>query len=265
MNHRIIMCDSLIKKITKKDLLFDGNYCLDPYQNCEYECKYCDSSLEKTVYIKINADKILEEEIEQLEKGVIIIGSVNDPYQESEKKYEITKKLLKVLKRFDFPCHILTKSNLVLRDVELLKEMNCAVTISIISLNKNITSLFEKNLPNSNNRVETLKSLIKNNIKAGVALIPIIPYIIDDELEEIIQKAHVINAQYFLHKYLQLMGDQKAEFIKTIQLKFPHLVATFEELYRCSYRLNENIESNYNKTISALCKKYNLSEKINIS
>lgn len=265
MDYRYITCNSLVKKITKKDLLFSGNYCLDPYQNCEFECKYCDSSLDKTIYIKINADKIFEKEIKKLEKGVVIIGSVNDPYQESERKYELTRKILKVLKKFDFPCHILTKSNLVLRDVELLKDLNCAVTISIISLKQNIKNIFEKNLPSSEERFEILKLLVKNDINAGIALIPIIPYLIDNELERIIKKASISNAKYFLNRHLEIKGEQKIEFMKLIKSKFPHLVSIFDELYRDNFKLNGKIDTYYNKKISALCKKYELQEKINIT
>ena len=73
MEYRLISCNSLIKKITKKDTLFNGVYCVDPYQNCEFECQYCDSSLENTVYVKTNATERLEKEIKYLEKGVIVL------------------------------------------------------------------------------------------------------------------------------------------------------------------------------------------------
>ncbi|UCF13000.1 MAG: hypothetical protein JSW06_01770 [Thermoplasmatales archaeon] len=103
MDYRPIICNSLIKKITKPDMLFNGKYCTDPFQNCEYGCLYCDSSFDKTIYIKMNANEILEKELEQLERGVIIIGSVHDPYQKAEQKNEVTKKLLKTIYKQHFP------------------------------------------------------------------------------------------------------------------------------------------------------------------
>jgi DNA repair photolyase len=262
MDYRLITCNSLIKKITSKDLLFNGNYTIDPYQNCDFECKYCDSSLEKIIYIKINADQILEREIKNLKKGVVILGSVNDPYQKSEEKYEISKKLLKILKKYDFPCHILTKSNLIIRDINLLKDMNCTVTISISSLNSNITKIFEKNVPSVLKRMETLKFLVKNGIKAGIALIPIIPYIVDEEIEKIIKKSKQNNAQFFLYKHLELKGDQKIAFMNIIQTKYPKLVSRFENSYKDSFNINKEIKSNYEKKIHKICDYYKISEKI---
>ncbi|MCK5458581.1 MAG: hypothetical protein KAI20_01710, partial [Thermoplasmatales archaeon] len=116
MEYKLINCDSLLKRITRKDTLFNGKYCIDPYQNCEFGCLYCDSSFEKTIYVKNNSVEILENELQTVEKGVIIIGSVHDPYQRAEQTYEITKKILKTIKKYQFPCHILTKSTLILRD-----------------------------------------------------------------------------------------------------------------------------------------------------
>ena len=81
MQYKSITCTSIINKIVKKDNLFIGDYSADPYQNCEFGCSYCDSSFDKTIYIKSNALQTFNQEIEKLSKGVIIIGSVHDPYQ----------------------------------------------------------------------------------------------------------------------------------------------------------------------------------------
>ena len=81
----------MLNKITTKDMLFGGNYTLDPYQNCEFSCKYCDSSYDEKIYIKTNAIELLEKELKKIKKGTIIIGSVHDPYQKAEKKSRILK------------------------------------------------------------------------------------------------------------------------------------------------------------------------------
>ena len=94
MEYKQIHCDSLLKKITKKDTLFNGMYCIDPYQNCEFGCLYCDSSFDKTIYIKSNAAKIIRNQLKNQEKGRIIVGSVHDPYQRIEMDFKLTKKIL---------------------------------------------------------------------------------------------------------------------------------------------------------------------------
>jgi len=262
MGYRLISCNSLIKEITKKDTLFNGVYCVDPYQNCEFGCQYCDSSFEKTIYVKTNAWKILDEEIQHLEKGVIIIGSVNDPYQKAEEKYEITKNLLKTIKKHDFPCHVLTKSTLILRDINLLSYINCIVTISITSVDKKILQLFEKNVPSPEERLQTVKLLVENGIKTGVALMPILPFQYESDIEQIIQSASRSKAQYLLHKHLELKGDQKMVFRNIIQAHYPYQLLKINELYKEDFKPDRKFIAALDEGVHNLCKKYRIPEKI---
>ncbi|UCD13874.1 MAG: radical SAM protein [Thermoplasmatales archaeon] len=262
MEYRPITCNSLVKKITKTDPLFKGMYCVDPYQNCEFGCLYCDSSFGKTIYVKTNANAILNKEIENLEKGVIVIGSVHDPYQKSEGKYEITKNLLKTIKKYHFPCHILTKSTLVLRDINLLTDMQCLVTISIVSLDANISHVFEKNVPSPKERLQTVKILTEHGIKTGVALIPVLPFLVESELEDIVHMASSFNAQYLLHKYLELKGEQKKAFRNVIQNHYLHLLSNLDELYKDDFKPGENYVATLDQRMYRLCKKYKIPGKI---
>ena len=111
MLYKQIKVDFLLNKITNKDKLFAGNYTIDPYQNCEFGCLYCDSSFDKTIFIKTNAAEILKKELETAKKGTIIVGSVHDPYQRAEEELEITRDLLKTIKKHEFSWHLLTKSD----------------------------------------------------------------------------------------------------------------------------------------------------------
>ena len=262
MEYKQIHCDSLLKKITKKDTLFNGTYCIDPYQNCEFGCLYCDSSFDKTIYIKKNAAEIFENELQTVEKGVIIVGSVHDPYQKAEQTYEITKNILKTIKKYDFPCHILTKSTLVLRDIDLISSMQCTVTLSISSLDEHITNIFEKNVPTPKERLQTVKMLTEKDIKAGIALIPLLPYIVESELEGIVKTSSNWNAQYILHKHLELKGEQKQLFNKEIRKHYPHLLSTYDNLYKDRFKPDATYTSEIDKKIHTYCRKYNISEKI---
>jgi len=262
MDYKPIHCDSLVKRITKKDVLFKGKYSIDPYQNCEFGCLYCDSAYDKTIYIKMNANELLEEELKSVEKGVIIVGSVHDPYQKAEKKYEITRNLLKTIKKYDYRCHIITKSSLVLRDLDLLSSMSCIVTISLISLDKVISNIFELNLPSPEERLQIVNTLGENGITTGVALIPILPYIVDNKLEEIVKVAASSDAQYFLHKHLELKGDQTMMFKSVIRKHYSHLSSRYEESYKDDFKPCRKYISDVNRKISIYCKKYDISEKI---
>ena len=263
MLYKQIKVDFLLNKVIKKDRLFLGDYTIDPYQNCEFGCKYCDSSFDKIIYIKNNADKILEKELKLVKKGRIILGSVHDPYQKAEKNFKLTKKLLNIIYKKGFPVHILTKSDLIIRDIDLLKKMkNCIVTISIISVNNDISKIFEENVINPKKRLKIVKKLTDNNINTGVAIIPILPFIIENKLEECIKEIKEHNTKFLIHKYLELKGDQKVIFFKILNRHYPNFVKKYEELYKDSYMPSNTYINNINKTINEICKKYKLENKI---
>ena len=241
MVYKQIIVKSLINKITKKDYLFKGKYTVDPYQNCEFACSYCDSSFDPVIYVKSNGAQIFEKELETLPQGKIIIGSVHDPYQKAEEEFKITQKILKIIVKKGFSCNILTKSDLILRDINLLKKIkNCNVTISITSLDENVTNLFEKNVISSQRRLELIKTLNKNKIKTSLAIIPIIPYITDKELDLMVKKANEHNSKNIVYKHLELKGDQKRIFLNLLEEHYPDLVENYSTLYSDSFSPNKN-------------------------
>jgi DNA repair photolyase len=264
MDYKIINCDSVVKKITKKDSLFHGNYCVDPYQNCEFGCHYCDSSFEKTIYVKANVVDILKKELEHIKNGRIIIGSVHDPYQKTEKKYKLTRTILETLRQFNFPCHILTKSPLVLRDIGLLSQLECMITVSISSLDDQVVRIFEPEVPSPNDRLQTVQTLRNQGITAGVALIPILPYIVESEVESIVKAARSIDAQYLLHKHLELKGDQERLFRNLIKAHYPHLLPKYDALYDNDFNPRKEYIQELNNTLSGYCKKFKISNKITV-
>ena len=262
MDYKIIKCDSVVKKITKKDSLFHGNYCADPYQNCEFGCNYCDSSSEHTIYIKANVIDILKKELEHIKNGRIIIGSAHDPYQIAEKKYNLTRTILETLKQSYLPCHILTKSPLILRDLDILSQLECMVTVSISSLDDQVVRIFEPNVPSPNDRLQTVQILRNNGINAGVALIPMLPYIVEPELESIVKATRNVDAQYLLHKHLELKGDQERFYRKLIETHYPHLLPKYDALYDNDYNPRKEYIQELNKNFSGYCKKFKIPDKI---
>lgn len=263
MNYKSISCDSVIKKITKKDSLFHGDYCVDPYQNCEFGCHYCDSSFEKTVFVKTNVVETLKRELEQIDNGRIILGSVHDPYQNAERNYELTKAILQTLREFDFPCHILTKSPLILRDINIISELDCMVTLSMSSLDSQVLHIFEPEVPSPTERLNTIQTLHDYGIKSGLALIPLLPYIVEYELEDLVKAAHNANAQYLLHKHLELKGDQERLYRNLIEKHYPHLLPKYDALYENDFKPSKPYIQELNSILTGYCKKYKISERIN--
>ncbi|MCX6666043.1 MAG: radical SAM protein [Euryarchaeota archaeon] len=259
MNYRFITCSTFVNTITRNDALFHGKYTVDPYQQCAFGCSYCDSSTQDTVTITSNAVEQFRQEIPHLKKGTIIIGSVHDPYQPAEETYTITRGLLAVIKEYDFPCHILTKSPLILRDFDLLSTMNdCHVTISLVSLSNTTAHIFENNVPSPIDRLHTVQMLSEKGIHVGVALIPVLPYVVDDELENIVRSAAACKAQYVIHKFLDLNGDQKQRFLDILSSNYPQLLQPYTMLYHEDIVPKKTYQSEINQRISKYCKKYHL-------
>jgi DNA repair photolyase len=259
MDYKHIHVQSLLKKITFTDKLFGGEYTLDPYQNCEFGCSYCDSSYEKTVFIKTNAVELLKKELQDIVKGRIIIGSVHDPYQPIEERTQLTREILQIINEYNLPVHILTKSPFILRDLDILRSLkDVLVTFTIITTDEHISNIFEKNVPSPEKRFQTIRELKNNNINVGMALIPILPYITEKNVEDLIEKAYNSQVDHIIYKHLELKGDQKDIMLSLLNEVDSNLIKKYEKLYHNRYYpLKEYLDIANNK-IESVCKRYSI-------
>lgn len=165
-------------------------YALNPYRGCGHACVYCyapsvirwEGKWGDIIEVKVNLPRILSRELRARKKGVVGLGTVTDPYQPAERKYEITRRCLEILQMHDFPVCIQTKSSLVLRDMELLKEFsNVEVGVTLTSLNDSVREKMEPGASSVEERLCALSELGKNGINTWVFLGPVMPYITDAE------------------------------------------------------------------------------------
>ena len=263
MKKKEIQSKFILKKITKYDSLFQGHYTIDPYQNCEFGCIYCDSTYENTLYILQNALDILKTELIDIPKKRIIIGSVHDPYQPAEETYKITRSIISFLTENNFPIHILTKSPLVLRDMDLLKKNeDVHVTFSFISNDSSIVSQIEKDAPPIISRFQAIKKLQKNNICSGVALIPILPGFIEESLDDIIAMTKSYQASYFLSEHLFLEGDQQRIFFDFIKQNYPTFLTLYKSIFKDSIFPDQIYQKKINNEIKKICGKHQIPTSI---
>lgn len=186
----------LCKSVLSKSKLYDSDYSINPYRGCSASCIYCYSPYVLRegrkwgtfVDVKTNAPDVLEKELRKVNSGSILLSSVTDPYQPLERRYEVTRKILEKLKETELFVSILTKSSLVLRDIDLLKQMNCEVGITITTLNDNIRKLFEPNASSIEERLNALKKLKDEGIRTYIFFGPMLPFISDKDLEETLKK-----------------------------------------------------------------------------
>ena len=176
-----------VRSVLSKTGIPGMKYCINPYVGCAHACRYCYATFMKRftghlepwgsfVDVKINAPEVLRRELKRAEKGGIILSSVTDPYQPLEAKYQITRKCLEVLTLFQFPVDILTKSPLVLRDIDIISRLKDAeVGITITTDDERIRKIFEPKAPTVHVRIEALKKLHETGIKTYAFIGPVLP------------------------------------------------------------------------------------------
>ena len=263
MQIKTVKADKILNKITKKDTLFYGDYTVDPYQFCDFGCVYCDSSYSAHVFVKTNAVELLDEKLKETENGRIIVGSVHDPYQKIEEKYQLTRGILEIIQKHNFSCHILTKSELALRDLDILKNIkDSIVTISMTAMDEKVSKIFEKGVISPEKRMKVVKKLREAGIKAGVAVMPAIPYIVEEQIEKIVKNAKEHNAEYLLFKHLELKGDQKNIFFDIVKKHYPQHHQDFVELYADNFAPGKKYLSNINKKVSDTSSEFKIRNSI---
>lgn len=179
-----------IKEIRSKTILSPSqvyDYVINPYVGCQHGCSYCYARFMKRfsghqepwgdfVDVKINAPDLLLREVKKKKRGEVWISGVCDPYQPLEAKYQLTRKCLEILIQNDWPIIIQTRSPLVLRDLEILREAeNLEAGLSITTANDDIRKIFEPNAPPIKERLRAIEALHRNGIRTYVMIAPILP------------------------------------------------------------------------------------------
>ncbi|MGQ9801067.1 MAG: radical SAM protein [Candidatus Saccharicenans sp.] len=175
-----------VRSILNRSKIFD--YCLNPYTGCSHACRYCYAGLFMRRYsghpepwgqfvdIKLNAPELLRKQLPRARKGTVWIASVCDPYQPVEKHYQLTRKCLLELKQSDFPVFIQTKSDLVVRDLDILKDLSSIeVGFSVATDDDRTAALFEPGAPPVSRRFQALETIKKHNLRTYAFIGPLLP------------------------------------------------------------------------------------------
>lgn len=245
---------TILRKKKKIDSWFLTHYGLNLYRGCMHNCTYCDGRAEayrvegdfgNDIEIKTNAIQILEHELNPARKRkpmpksfVMLGGGVTDSYQPIEKKYELARQTLELLIKYKYPVHILTKSSLVERDIDLLKIINqqtkALVSFSFSSASDNISKLFEPRASLPSERLATIRKLKRAGISAGMFIMPVIPFITDlpKIMGNTLQKGKEAGADFAIFGTMTLKPErQKQYFINHLIKYFPDLQSSYEIIY----------------------------------
>ena len=228
------------KSLLTRSRLPASDYCINPYVGCSHACVYCYSRFMRRfsghsgekwgtfVDVKINAREILEKNMARNpKKGVALVGSVTDAYQPLERKYKVTSGILEVLLKYKFPFSVLTKSDLVLRDIDLLKQCDdCSIGLTITTLDENVRSHFEPYSSSPAQRVEALKTLHENGIRTYVFIGPILPYLTD--IRSIVAAVHNYVDEVWAET-LNIRCGNWMDIETVLKSNYPKLVPNFRE------------------------------------
>jgi len=196
----------IINKVTSPDL--GMMYSMNPYQGCEHGCIYCYArntheyygfsaglDFESKIIVKKNAPRILEQQLLHPNWNAvpIMLSGNTDCYQPQERKFELTRNLLKVLARYKHPVGLITKNSLILRDLDVLKELAADrlvhVMISITTLNEDLRRIMEPRTASALKRLQTIEALATEKIPVGVMTAPIIPGLNHHEIPTLLKAA----------------------------------------------------------------------------
>lgn len=275
-----------INKLKFPDSWFWARYTSNPYSGCEHVCIYCDArsqryyltqNFEEEIIIKDKFAKKLEKTIKNshsLLPDVIGPGGVCDAYQPIEKKVKNTRKLLKVIAKYHFPVNLATKSNLVVRDIDLLKKIAkdtwCTIGFSISTMEEEIAQFLEPFSSPTSARLETMNRIKEEapEIQVGTYFMPIIPFLEDhdEQIEKVIRKSKDARADFVLFAPGMTLRDLQKEFFvnKLRNSKYSDVIKPLLDLYSRSTKKQEyqSYINKMNLKLFNLCEKYQLDIRV---
>jgi DNA repair photolyase len=255
------------------------SWMINPYRGCEFACKYCYArythefmemrdglDFERKIYVKQHGAWLLRQELKQVRPGQsIAIGTATDPYQPAEKKFGITRALMEEFARHEgLSLGMVTKSNLVLRDLELLQAIarknRLSVHVTVTTTRTDLARILEPRAPRPDLRLKAIRKLVEAGIHAGINCAPVLPGITDSpaDLESVVRAAAEAKAESVWAHPLFLKPSSEKVFMPFLEEKFPHLVHS----YRKRYAARAFLPPEYSRRISALVKKLCLKYKV---
>jgi DNA repair photolyase len=244
-------------------------WAINPYRGCEFACKYCYArythefmelrdgvDFERKIFVKQHAAQLLRRELRRVKPGEgIAIGTATDPYQPAERRFGVTRAILEELSRHSgLKIGIVTKSNTVTRDVEVLRTIaernRLHVSLTVTTVDTNLARILEPRAPRPDLRLEAVRQLNLAGVDTGVNCAPVLPEITDNprDLESLVKAAKEAQAKFIFAGPLFLKPCSAAVFLPFLQEHFPSLV----EIYRKRYSSSAFLPKGYTERLARL-------------
>ncbi len=259
-----------MKEIIAKSILSSKNH-INLYRGCSHGCIYCDSRSEiygksndfENIEVKVNALTLLEREFQKRRKKCMIMtGAMTDPYIPIEKKLEYTRRTLELIEKYGYGVSLITKSDLVMRDIDVLKRINdktkSIVMMTLTTYDESICKIVEPNVTTTFNRFVALKELNKAGIETIVWITPILPFINDtheniDGLLEYCKQANVKGIITF-NLGLTLRKGNREYFFEKLDESFPNMKDKYLQKFGYNYGMGTPICKELEAKIKKFCK-----------
>jgi len=290
-----VQVKSILNKTKRRDPWFLDDYTLNPYSGCSFNCLYCfirgskyGVHMEDKLSVKGNALSLLEKAFTLRSRkgqyGIIVLSSSTDPYLQIEKDYRLTRQILELILKYRFPVHIITKSDLVVRDFDLLREIdkhailprdlqgkllhNVFITFSFSTLDDGIGKAFEPGATPPSRRLLTLRRTLQEGFHSGVSLMPLLPFISDTEeaLEKMFEAFKQEGARYLFPASITLFGDGPAD-SKTLVFEAarkydPALLEKYEDLFAGGFQVPYRYSKELETRTTLLSEKYGIKNRL---
>ena len=285
---------SVLNKTKKRDKWFLDDYTFNPYSSCSFNCLYCyirgskyGSNLEQSLSVKTNAIELLDKQLANRAKkkqyGIIVLSSATDPYIQIEQKYELTRQALEVIRKHKFPVHMITKSDMIVRDFDLLKEIDrgailpsdlpqlnrgVMISFSFSTIQDEIGKIFEPGAALPSERIAAIKDTVNQGFLTGVSLMPLIPYISDttEQLNQTFSLFKKIGIDYVFPATITLFGNGKADsktlMLNAINKHYPELIKKYENFFTKNTQMPQYYQKAFRKKMNELCEEYGLNNDI---
>ncbi len=275
--YRPLASRSIVNKTTsRRGLPF--THAINPYRGCEFGCRYCyarytheflemaPEEFERKIYFKQNAAWLLEQELRRLKPGTqIALGTATDPYQPLERRQCVTRSLLEVFARHtEFKLGIVTKSPLIVRDLDLMKQISqgnrLTVHLTVTTVDVKLARILEPRAPRPDLRLQALKRLREAGLRAGVMCSPLMPGITDSaaSMDAVARAAAKAGASFFVSGALFLKPCSLPTFFEFVERHFPEQVEAYRRRYEKSAFVSATYRQRMAEVVGSLCRKYRL-------
>lgn len=286
---------SVLNKTKRRDPWFLDDYTLNLYSSCSFNCLYCyirgskyGSNLEQSLSVKNNAIELLDRQLFNRAKkeqfGFIVLSSATDPYLKIEEEYEMTRQALKLIAKHKFPVHIITKSDLIERDFDILHEIDnnailphdlqqslgrgTIVSFSFSTLDDYVAHIFERGATPPSLRLKSVQKTVKENFLTGISLMPLLPFISDttEHLNLLFSTFKSLEVDYVLPASITLFGNGKADsktlVMNAIRTHFPELESKYLKYFQYSNELPEYYRKAFSAKMKELSLEYSVRDRI---